>query len=58
MVINVIGIIIGILVLCAGIFYGIKEKSDKESLKIYAITAVVGVIIVVAFVVKTLLSVA
>ncbi len=58
MVVNVIGIIIGILVLCAGIFYSIKEKSDKESLKIYAITAVVGVIIVVAFVVKTLLSVA
>lgn len=58
MVVNVIGIIIGILVLCAGIFYCIKEKGDKESLKIYAITAVIGAIIVVAFVLKTLLSVA
>lgn len=56
MVVNVIGIIIGILVLCAGIFYSIKEKSDKESLKIYAITAVIGAIVVVAFVVKTLLG--
>jgi ABC-type transporter Mla maintaining outer membrane lipid asymmetry permease subunit MlaE len=58
MVINVIGIIIGILILFAGIFYGIKEKGDKESLKIYAITAVIGAIVVVAFVVKMLLSVA
>lgn len=58
MIVNVIGIIIGILVLCAGIFYGIKEKGDKESLKIYAITAVIGAIVVVAFVVKMLLSVA
>ena len=56
--INVIGIIIGILILFAGIFYGIKEKGDKESLKIYAITAVIGAIVVVAFVVKMLLSVA
>ncbi len=58
MVINIIGIIIGILVLCAGVFYSIKEKSDKESLKIYAITAVIGAIVIVAFVVKTLLGVA
>lgn len=58
MVVNVIGIIIGILILFAGIFYGIKEKGDKESLKIYAITAVIGAIVVVAFVVKMLLSVA
>ena len=56
MVVNVIGIIIGILILFAGIFYGIKEKGDKESLKIYAITAVIGAIVVVAFVVKTLLG--
>lgn len=56
MVVNVIGIIIGILILCAGIFYSIKEKGDKESLKIYAITAVIGAIVIVAFVVKTLLG--
>lgn len=58
MIINVIGMIIGILILCAGIFYCVKEKSDKESVKIYGITASIGVIVVVGFVVRILLSVA
>lgn len=58
MIINVVGIIIGILILCAGIFYGVKEKSDKESVKIYGITAIIGVIVVVGFIVRILLTVA
>lgn len=58
MIINVVGIIIGILILCAGIFYGVKEKSDKESVKIYGITASIGIIVVVGFIVRILISVA
>ena len=34
MVIGIIGIVIGLLVLGAGIYYLIKEKDDKESKKI------------------------
>lgn len=58
MIINVVGMIIGILILCAGIFYSVKEKSDKESVKIYGITAIIGIIVVVGFIVRILLSVA
>ena len=45
MVIGIIGIVIGLLVLGAGIYYLIKEKYDEESKKIYGITSGVGVLV-------------
>ena len=45
MVIGIIGIVIGLLLLGAGIYYLIKEKDDKESKKIYGITSGVGVLV-------------
>ena len=45
MTIKIIGLIIGILVLCAGLYYLIKEKHDPESKKIYSIVSVIGGII-------------
>ncbi len=45
MVIKVIGLVIGLLVLGAGIYYLSKEKSDPESKKIYSVVSVVGAII-------------
>ena len=47
MVIGIIGIVIGLLVLGAGIYYLIKEKNDKESKKIYGITSGIGVVVTV-----------
>ena len=47
MVIGIIGIIIGLLVLGAGIYYLIKEKKDPESKKIYSIVSVVGAVVTV-----------
>ena len=43
--VKIIGLIIGILVLCAGIYYLVKEKHDPESKKIYTIVSVVGGVI-------------
>ena len=47
MIFNVIGLLIGIAVLLAGIFYMVKEKNDPESRKIYMITAAIGAVITV-----------
>ena len=47
MTIKVIGIIIGILILCAEIYYLTQEKEDPESRKIYSIVSVVGVVIAI-----------
>ena len=47
MVIGIIGIIIGLLVLGAGIYYLAKEKNDPESKKIYSIVSTVGVVVTV-----------
>lgn len=53
MAVKIIGLIIGLLVLCAGIYYLIKEKNDPESKKIYYVISTVGAIVsVVDFVNK------
>ena len=48
MLIRIIGLIIGVLVLGAGVYYLAKEKNDPESKKIYSIVSVVGAVITVA----------
>ena len=40
--VKIIGLIIGILVLGAGVYYLVKEKQDPESRKIYAVVSVIG----------------
>lgn len=45
MAIRIIGLIIGILVLGAGIYYLVKEKHDPESRKIYAVVSVIGAVV-------------
>ncbi len=42
MITKIIGLIIGILVLAAGVYYLIKEKNDPESKKIYSVVSVIG----------------
>ena len=43
--IQIAGLIIGVLVLGAGIYYLVKEKHDPESHKIYGAVAAAGVLI-------------
>ena len=45
MTVKIIGLIIGILVLGAGIYYLAKKKNDAESKKIYTVVSVVGGIV-------------
>ena len=47
MVIGIIGIVIGLLVLGAGIYYLVKEKNDPESKKIYSIVSAVGAVVTI-----------
>ena len=51
MVIGNVGIVIGIMVLAAGIYYLIKEKTDKESRKIYGIISAIGAVVEIASIV-------
>ena len=47
MAVKIIGLIIGILVLVAGIYYLVQEKDDRESKKIYSIVSAIGGIVAV-----------
>ncbi len=46
MIFNVITLLIGLMLLIAGIYYVTKEKDDAESRKIYLIVTVIGVILI------------
>ena len=48
MVIKIIALIIGVLILGAGLYYLSKEKRDPESRKIYGIVSAVGGVVAVA----------
>ncbi len=52
MVLSIIGIIIGVMVLAAGIYYLKKEKEDRESKKIYTIAAAAGAVITAVMIIK------
>lgn len=47
MIIKIAGLVIGILVLIAGLYYLAKEKKDPESRKIYGILSAVGAIVAI-----------
>ena len=56
MTLAIIGLVIGILVLCAGVYYLIKEKSDPESRKIYIVISLLGGALTIGMIVKLILS--
>jgi hypothetical protein len=56
MIFNVIGLLIGVLISGAGIYYLLKEKEDRESCKIYGITSGVGVVIVIGIIIKLIVE--
>ena len=47
MITKVIGLLIGVLLLGAGIYFLTKEKQDPESKKIYTVVSVIGAAIAV-----------
>lgn len=47
MIIKIAGLVIGILVLIAGLYYLAKEKKDPESRKIYGVLSAAGAIVAV-----------
>ncbi len=54
MTVAIIGLIIGLLVLGAGLYYLVKEKNDPESKKIYGVISLAGALLSVGMVVKLL----
>ena len=56
MTLAIIGLVIGILVLCAGVYYLIKEKNDPESRKIYGVISLLGGALTIGMIVKLILS--
>lgn len=56
MIVGIVGMIIGVLILGAGIFYLVKEGKDAESRKIYLIITIVGAVVTAAMALKLIFS--
>ena len=56
MIVKIIGLIIGLLVLGAGICYLVKEKQDPESRKIYTVVSVIVYLSAFSLVIRTLIT--
>ena len=56
MIVTIIGLLIGLLVLGAGIYYLVKEKEDPESKKIYTVVTVIGLVIAIVAAIRLIMS--
>lgn len=55
MIVEMIAVFIGVMLVCAGAYYLVKEKHDAQSRKIYTITLVIGAVIAAGALIKMLL---
>ena len=56
MTVSIVGTIIGLMVLVFGIYYLVKEKEDKESVKIYGVTTAIGAVIFVGMLISLIIK--
>lgn len=52
----VIGLIIGLMILGAGLYYWSKEKDNRESRKIYGIASLIGAVIAAAALIRLVIA--
>lgn len=52
MIITILAFVAGLAILAGGLYYLSKDKDDRESRKIYSITAAVGAILAIAALLK------
>lgn len=50
------GLIIGAMILAAGIYYFHKEKNSAESRKIYGVSCGIGAVIIIGIILKIILA--
>lgn len=53
---TIAGLLIGIALIAAGGYYLLKEKGDKDSVKIYGTFIVIGAVITIALVIKIIVA--
>ncbi|MDF2921773.1 MAG: hypothetical protein K0R57_687 [Paenibacillaceae bacterium] len=46
--VSIFGLLLGVGLIAAGIYYLIKEKSDKDSIKIYRAIILIGLVFIIA----------
>lgn len=58
MIVNIVALVIGALILTAGLYYLVREKNDRASRKIYGAISGIGAAVIAIFVIKLLIELA
>lgn len=56
LIFTVSGLLIGIILITAGAYYLLKERGDKDSVKIYGTFIAIGAVITIGMVIKTIME--
>ncbi|HWQ77351.1 MAG TPA: hypothetical protein VN381_00975 [Anaerovoracaceae bacterium] len=56
LIFTILGFLIGIALIAGGGYYFIKEKGDKDSVKIYGTFIAIGAIITIGMIIKTIVT--
>lgn len=56
MIFTSVGLLIGIALITGGVYYLLKEKGDKDSVKIYGTFVAVGAVITIGMVIKLIVA--
>lgn len=54
--VTVVGLVIGVMILCGGLYFLTKNRADAESKRVYGTISAVGAVIVLGLVIKVLVA--
>ena len=57
MIVTMLGLLVGLVVLAAGLVYFKKEKNDPESRKIYGVISLIGAALLIGMLIRLLTTV-
>ncbi len=56
LIFTIVGLLVGISLIGSGTYYLLKEKGDKDSLKIYGTFIAIGAVITIGVVIKIIVA--
>ena len=55
-IMTILGLIVGVFLSGAGIYYFVQNKNDRESKRVYSVITAIGLLILISMVVKIIVT--
>lgn len=53
---TILGLVVGLALIVSGFYYLMKEKDDRDSVKVYRTFVIIGVVVTIATVIKIIVA--